>query len=170
MELRSGHNGFKTPKGYFEEFPDRITRRVGELQKNSTPTDRGFRTPEGYFDTFGDRLENRLKKKDTPVRSLRSVRLLSITAAAAAVLILLLWSPSSPANSPEFGDIKGEVLEAYLQTDEFDLTPNELAENISLGDIAMEDVLDSAPGSQQIAEYLEDYIESDEELYWEPNE
>lgn len=170
MEPSSGHNGFKVPKGYFDDFRDRMDRRVNGLGTDSTPSEEGFRIPEGYFDTFGDRLEKRLKQKDTPVRSLRSARLLWIPAAAAAILLLFLLSPSTSTTSPEFGDIKGEVLEAYLQTDEFDLTPIELAENITLGDIAMEDVLDSAPGSQQIAQYLEEYIESDEELYWEPNE
>jgi hypothetical protein len=147
-----------------------MAERMAASESGKVPAGQGFRTPEGYFDTFGDRLEQRLKKKSTPVRTLRSSRLFWIPAAAAAILILFLWGPSSPANGPGFGDIQGEVLEAYLQTDEFDLTPGELAENIPLGDIAMEDVLDNAPGALQIAEYLEDYIESDEELYWDPNE
>ncbi|MDM9630586.1 hypothetical protein [Robiginitalea aurantiaca] len=170
MESNSGRSGFKVPKGYFEHLPDQIARRAGERLNSPGPAKTGFQTPEDYFETFGDRLEKRLQKKETPVRSLKWAKHFWIPAAAAAILLLLLWSPSSPAAAPEFGDINVEVLEAYLQTEEFELTPSELAENISLSDLAMEDVLDSAPAAQQIEEYLENNIESDEELYWEPNE
>jgi hypothetical protein len=170
MESPSGHSGFKIPEGYFRDFPERMERRLGAVEEGTPATNQGFRVPEGYFDSFSDRLRDRMEQTDPPVRWLWVRKQVWIPAAAAAILLALLWAPSSRKTKLEFGDIKGEVLEAYLQTEEFDLTPGELAENIPLGEIAMEDVLDNAPGAQQLADYLEASIESNEELYWEPNE
>lgn len=170
MKSPSGHNGFKIPEGYFKGFPERLEKRLGAGIERAQDPSGGFRVPEGYFDSFAGRLGARLSKKDPPVRRLWEGKRIWIPAVAAAILIALLWSPASRNEKPEFGDIRGEVLEAYLQTEEFDLTPGELAENIPIGDIAMEDVLDNAPGAQQLADYLETYIESNEELYWESNE
>ena len=166
----SGQDGFKLPTGYFENFPDRITTRVGENRHQGKNPGSGFKTPQGYFETFGERLQGRLSERDIPVRRLKPLRFIWIPAAAAAILLLLVWPPSSPPATLEFKDINAEALQAYLQTEEFDVTPNELAENLPLLDLAMEDVLDRAPEARVIADYLEDYIESDDELYLEPNE
>jgi hypothetical protein len=170
MEAGSEHKGFKLPKGYFEQFPDELAKRLGSSKVADEGATGGFSVPEQYFETFGNRLEARLSINEVPVRKLRPVRLLWIPAVAAAILLLLLWSPSSPAAALQFEDLNAEVLQAYLQTEEFDLTPGELAENLPLVDIAMQDVLDRAPQDRQIEAYLEDYIESDEELYLDPNE
>ena len=143
--------------------------QLTKLPWRKNPRD-GFRTPDKYFETFGERLQERLSKKEVPVRKIRPMQLIWIPAVAAAVLLLLVWSPSSPSAALDFEDINAEVLQAYLQTEEFDVTPSELAENLPLVDLAMEDVLDRAPEARVIADYLEDYIESDEELYLEPNE
>jgi hypothetical protein len=170
MEPVSDHKGFNLPEGYFEQFPDGIAKRIGLSKVTGAEAARGFHTPEGYFETLGERIEERLTKKEVPVRKLRPVQLIWIPAVAAAVLLLLLWSPSTPATTLQFEDINAEALQAYLQTEEFDVTPGELAENLPLIDIAMQDVLDRAPEARQIEAYLEDHIESDEELYLDPNE
>ena len=170
MEPESEHKGFKLPKEYFEQFPDMIARRIGSSEVAGRAAARGFHTPDRYFETFGDRLDKRLTKKEVPVRKLGSMRLLWIPAVAAAILLLLLWSPSSTASSMNFEDLNAEVLQAYLQTDEFDVTPGELAENLPLLDIAMQDVLDRALEARQIEAYLEEHIESNEEIYLDPNE
>lgn len=170
MASVSGQDGFKLPEGYFEKFPERIAKRTAETNPVEEKSMDGFRTPDMYFDTFGARLQERLSKREVPVRKLRPLQMIWIPAAAAAILLLLVWSPSSPSAVLEFKDINAEVLQAYLQTEEFDVTPNELAENLPLMDLAMEDVLDRAPEARVIADYLEDYIESDEELYLDPNE
>ena len=170
MASVSGQDGFKLPKGYFEKFPERIVKRVAEETAVEEKPMGGFRTPDMYFETFGERLQERLSKKEVPVRKIRPLQLIWIPAVAAAILLLLIWSPSSPSAVLDFEDINAEVLQAYLQTEEFDVTPSELAENLPLVDLAMEDVLDRAPEARVIADYLEDYIESDEELYLEPNE
>jgi hypothetical protein len=170
MASVSGQDGFKLPKGYFEKFPERIVKRVAEETAVEEKPMGGFRTPDRYFETFGERLQERLSKKEVPVRKIRPLQFIWIPAVAAAILLLLIWSPSSPSAVLDFEDINAEVLQAYLQTEEFDVTPSELAENLPLVDLAMEDVLDRAPEARVIADYLEDYIESDEELYLEPNE
>ncbi|MGB5510002.1 hypothetical protein [Robiginitalea sp.] len=166
----SGQDGFKLPKGYFENFPERIAKRTAETNPVGEKPMGGFRTPDMYFETFGERIQERLSKKDVRVRRLRPLQMIWIPAVAAAILLLLVWSPSSPSPALEFEDINAEVLQAYLQTEEFDVTPGELAENLPLMDLAMEDVLDRAPEARVIADYLEDYIESDQELYLDSNE
>lgn len=170
MASVSGQDGFKLPKGYFEKFPERMTKRAIEVTPEEEKQTGGFRTPDMYFETFGERLQERLSKKEVRVRKIRPLPLIWTAAVAAAILLLLVWSPSSPSAPLDFEDINAEVLQAYLQTEEFDVTPSELAENLPLVDLAMEDVLDRAPEALVIADYLEDYIESDEELYLEPNE
>ena len=170
MASFSGQDGFKLPKGYFEKFPERMAKRAIDATPTAEKPTGGFQTPDMYFETFGDRLQKRLSKKDVPVRRIRPLQLIWIPAVAAAILLLLLWSPSSSSTPLDFEDINVEVLQAYLETEEFDVTPSELAENLPAVNLAMEDVLDRAPEARVIADYLEDYIESDEELYLEPNE
>lgn len=170
MASVSGQDGFKLPKGYFEKFPERMVKRAAEETPAAKKSMEGFRTPDRYFETFGERLQQRLSKKEVPVRRIRPLQLIWIPAVAAAILLLLLWTPSSPSAALDFEDINVEVLQAYLQTEEFDVTPGELAENLPLVDLAMDDVMDSAPEARVIEDYLEAYIESDEELYLEPNE
>jgi hypothetical protein len=174
MASVSGQDGFKLPKGYFEKFPERMAKRATEVTPSGEKPTGGFRTPDMYFETFGERLQEhlqeRVSKKEVRVRKIRPMQMIWTAAVAAAILLLLVWSPSSPPATLDFDDINAEVLQAYLQTEEFDVTPGELAENLPLVDLGMEDVLDRAPESMVIADYLEDYIESDEELYLEPNE
>lgn len=170
MATDAKQDGFKLPEGYFEKFPERMVKYVREKNPYGVEPESGFRTPDKYFEAFGDRLQQRLSEKDKPVQKLRPLRWIWIPAAAAAILWLIIWSPSSPSTSLEFGDINAEALQAYLQNEDFDVTPTELAENLPLLDLAMEDLLDRAPETGEIAHYLEDYIESDEELYLESNE
>jgi hypothetical protein len=170
MNLSSENNGFKMPEGYFNRFPDRILSRIQE--DRSAPRageDPAFKVPDGYFDSFPGRLERRLEPKQSQVRSLWGSRLGWIAAAAAAVVLMLVLWPEQRI-SVEYGDLNGEAIVEYLQAEEWDFSSEEIAELLSLEEIAMEDMLEKAPGDEQIMDYLESYSDPDDEFYLESDE
>ena len=169
MGNTSKDSGFKTPEGYFDHLQDRILDHTAQVRNRRKDHRHGFRVPEGYFEGLADRLQERRKNKESKVRRLRPVNLSWIAAAAAAVLLLILV-PDRGENSIEFKDLTGESIAEYLQTWEGDLSSDELADALPLNDIALEDILDASLQTQQIADYLENNTEADDELYWESDE
>ena len=170
MNPTSENNGFKNPEGYFNRFPDRLMSRIREEGSASHTRGEGaFKVPDGYFDTFSDRLEQRLEAKQSQVRALWGPRLGWIAAAAAVVVLMLALWPEQGVRV-EYGDLNGEAIAEYLQAEEWDFTSEELAEILAPEEIAMEDMLEKAPGDEQIMDYLETYSDPDDEFYLESDE
>lgn len=170
MSKASENKGFRTPDRFFEQFPDRLLERVKNQKAPGDMAGQGFRVPEGYFESLSDRLQERMVSRDRGVRRLWPPRLAWIGAAAAAITLLLVLLPGKQATVPEFRDLNGEAIAEYLQTREWDMSSQELAETLPLGEIAMEDVLETAPGADQIMDYLEIHTESEDEFYLDNND
>jgi hypothetical protein len=169
MRRSPNKNGFRTPDGYFKNLPGRLLDRIQKEEPRKTIEKTGFQVPEGYFDTFSDRLAGRLAEKEVPVRNLWSSPLVRITAAAAVIAFLLLLVPSREEVGLQFEDLSGDTIAEYLQSDAVDLSSYELAESLPLGEIAMEDVMEKMP-EQNIIDYLEDYSDSNDEIYLDRDE
>lgn len=171
MSTSSDHNRFKIPAGYFSRLPDRIMDRIlmDEPRTSAVKKD-AFQVPEEYFETFADRLTERLPEKEGRVRKLWPSRLVWMSAAAAVIVFMLLLTPSGEEGGLQFEDLSGESIADYLQAEAFDLSSNDLAESLPLGDIAMEDVMEKIPEEQKIIDYLEIHSETDDEIYWDRDE
>lgn len=169
MRRSPDKNGFRTPDRYFDTLPGRLLDRIRKEEPRRTSEKTGFQVPEGYFDTFADRLAGRLEEKDVPVRSLWSFPLVRLTAAAAVIAFLLLLVPSREESGLQFEDLSGDTIAEYLQSDAVDLSSYELAESLPLGEIAMEDLGEKMP-EQYIIDYLEDYSDSNDEIYLDRDE
>ena len=165
MRRSPNKNGFRTPDGYFNHLPDRLTDRIQSEELRDVNGKSGFQVPEGYFETFSDRLAKHLPKKKVPVRNLWTSPLVRISAAAAVVAFMLLLLPSREEGGLQFEDLSGDTLAEYLQEEAGDLSSFELAESLPFGEIAMEDVMEKMPEQQYIFNYLEDNTDTNDELY-----
>ena len=171
MSTSSDHNRFKIPTGYFSQLPDRIMDRIHKDDTGTSVVKKdGYQVPEEYFETFPDRLAERLPKKEVRVRKLWPSRLVWMSAAAAVIVFMLLLIPSREEGGLQFEDLSGESIADYLQVEAFDLSSNDLAESLPLGDIAMEDVMEKMPEDQKIIDYLEIHSDTDDEFYWDRDE
>lgn len=164
------NNPFKTPESYFERFPDRLASRMREERHAPEGQNGGFRVPEGYFEQFADRLSDRIPGRPTRVRQLWPTPLRWIAAAAAAAALLIFLWPSRSPDGLQFEDLTGESIVEYFQYEATDMSSYELAEGLPLDEIAMEDLMESVPGEQQILEYLEYNSDTDDELYFNGDE
>ncbi|MDG1573467.1 hypothetical protein OZ410_14145 [Robiginitalea sp. M366] len=163
MKAKKGHSGFRVPEGYFRDLPGRLEQQL-QAEGDSLPADDGFSVPEGYFDAFADRLEARMRRPKGRVRNLWAVSGW-VAAAAAAVVLLLVLRPTGGQGSPAFEDLAGFEIEAYL--DGYDeMSTYELAEALPLEDIALDAVMESGPGEEQILDYLDQNMESDDAIFW----
>ena len=125
METNNPHkktSGFKTPKGYFEGFEDRL---FDKLRTNSSlPKDDGFKTPDGYFNSVEKTiLEKVTIKQESKVISLHAYRRViyaTITIAAGFALIIyinLFNNTKNNASALDFSLIETEEITEYLAMD-----------------------------------------------------
>lgn len=168
MNQSSENKGFKIPEGYFAQFPDRLSPRIQD-EGHKTPVKGAFKVPEKYFESFPDRLEAHLSQNETKVRKLLTSPLIWIPAAA-AVALMLLFLPLLETSGPKFEDLAGESIESYLETGDFYLRSQELADALPLEQIGIGDMLETTPREEQIIDYLENYTNEDDELYLDGND
>ena len=169
MDNASDNRGFRSPEGYFENFPDRVMARMKADTRRENGSEGGFKVPDGYFEGLADRLQERMPKDGAKVRNLWMPRLGWIAAAAVAILLLVLF-PDRQVAGVEFEDLSGESIATYLESREGDLSAQELAETLPLNEIALEDILDASLDTQHIADYLENETEVEDEFYWNNDE
>lgn len=170
MKPTSEHKGFTVPEGYFDSLADRVLEQLNSDQVPKETENQGFKLPEDYFDTFGERLEKRMGQPKGKVRNLWGPRMALAMSAAAAIVLMLVYNPFRADKGLQFEDLgKGEI-QAYLESDEMDISTSELAEVLPLDGIVMDDVLEAGPKEEQILDYLDENIEGLEEIYWETDE
>ena len=72
---------FTLPEGYFNQFPERLQRRM--QKEKQLP----FTVPEGYFNEFSGRLKNRMQKEESTSWIGRTYQLIRPQLAMAAIII-----------------------------------------------------------------------------------
>ena len=170
MKPTSEHKGFTVPESYFDALTDRILDEVKKESIPKTTEDQGFKLPEGYFEDFGKRLENRMDRPAGKVRNLWGPRLAFAMSAAAAIVLMLVYNPFKADRVLQFEDLQKSEIQAYLESDEMDMSTFELAEVLPLEGIGMDDVTEAGPKEEQILDYLDDNMEGLDEIYWETDE
>lgn len=180
LRERMRHMESTMPDTSFDAAQNPIEKATG------TPQDRfpggGFQTPKGYFETFSVRLEQRLGdapgSEEIPVSLSEKSRVVPLrkryltwtAAAAAAVLLALVFWPASSGSTLDFGDIADAELESYLEIGYEGISAYELAENLPLEQLELGQVMDTGTQEQQLLEYLDSDPDVLEEVYWEEEE
>ena len=160
---------FKTPEGYFDSFNERLMQRLQgeEAEENLSflPESDGFKTPAAYFEGVEHDVLFKLADKQPKVISLKSYRKYFYGATAVAAALILFFSLNWETESPvTFEDLASADIDAYLQNTELDLTSYELAELVSIDEVALTDVMDTPLESENILDYLDENIDDIEEL------
>ena len=161
-------NNFKTPKGYFESFNERLMGRIREEEAaeklSFLPKSDGFVVPEGYFQNLDQKISARLYNQ-TKVISLKSYRKYFYGAVAAAAVFLVIFGLNFNTENPvAFEDLASAEIDAYLESTELDLSSYELAEMVPIDEIEINDVVEEQLESENILEYLDENIEDIDEL------
>ena len=170
MKPTPEHKGFNVPEGYFDALTDRVLEQVKKEHIPKASEDQGFKLPEGYFESIGQRLESRMHRPAGKVRRLWGPRMALAMSAAAAIVLMLVYYPFKGDQRLQFDDLGKSEIQAYLESDEMDMSAFELAEVLPLDGIGMDDVLEAGPKEEQILDYLDDNIEGLDEIYWETDE
>ena len=125
MKDKKQNSGLITPKNYFEDFEDRLFKKLSE---DILPKESGFNTPEGYFEQLETSI---LQNTDTTVHPTKVIPLFSkktlayaITIAACATLIISIsnWNEAQNSiNNIEITSIESYIEEGNLDMDSYDI-------------------------------------------------
>ncbi len=123
--------GFEVPKDYFQNFEAQLEQKIKQesiidIQTSSN----GFQVPDNYFDTFEKVLQERIDegKKKTPIISIFSRRnIVSFSAIAAAILILIMIIPVKNGTSFDFEKIAISDIQEYIEDGDVTLSDTDIA-------------------------------------------
>ena len=151
MKDQKHTSGFGAPKGYFDEFEDRLFSKMSEDQ---IPKNSGFKVPKGYFDGLEDKtMENYYElnksKRVIPLFS-RKTLVYAASIAASAVLIFSLMKTDNPitdVDAIEISTIENYIDEGLLGYDTSDvsalLIDDDLTDLMSENDLITEEMLEN---------------------------
>lgn len=151
---------FKLPENYFEQFGEELEAQIALEEALGGKVKAGFSIPEAYFETVVldvSRLSRKQKEKTSKVLSLFTPKILwsGLSIAAAAILLIsLLWNPTTELESFDTLDL-AEITE-YMNTEALAFTTDELAGLLS--DEAMNTLIENTAilDDEQLIEYLEE--------------
>lgn len=163
------NSGFKTPKDYFNKFEENLFDKLSiEHHQIDTPQETGFEVPENYFDKLEDTLLKKVEQPKPKVISLFNKKQFLYVASIAAILVLSLFifNPSSD-NAITFDDIDYATFEEYLNLQDLDISPNELADLYEIDNNELDEITFVTIDDDNILEYLsnetsaEDYYDNE---------
>ncbi|WP_340076886.1 hypothetical protein [Leptobacterium sp. I13] len=160
-DLHKKNTGFILPKGYFEEFEDRLFHKLNEQQPEPLNKN-GLQVPDGYFEHFEGRLFEKLEK-ETKVIKLNPYKkyYYAVASIAATILLVVSLNVLLNRNSLSMESLTSTEIENYI--DHTSIDAYDIAQLYS--DVNLEDIqLITEPLAD---EELIDYLASDIELYEE---
>ncbi|MCM8570772.1 hypothetical protein NE848_15355 [Gramella jeungdoensis] len=113
----SKNSGFKAPQDYFENFEERMMRRLQEQEAVKLPVkESGFSVPDGYFERLDEKILKRTVDERPRVISLFKKEYLFYAAAVAAIFILMLGNFFQTESDQPLGwdDIEISAMENYI--------------------------------------------------------
>ena len=163
-------NSFNTPEGYFESFNDRLMDRIQKEEANEAdsiiPKTDGFAVPDGYFDEVTPTVLSKINTKEPKVIPLKANRRFYYGIAVAAAIFIVIFSLNWESN-PEpltFDDLATAEIEAYFENTDLEMTSYEIAEEVSLEKLELNDILGDDLEDDIIMEYLDENVDDIEEL------
>lgn len=134
MEDQKHKKGYNLPKGYFEEFEDRLFNRINS---DIIPKESGFKTPEGYFieveKNIIQQCNNQQKTKVIPIVS-RKTMLYAASIAACAILIFSIFGKDQDTisiNNIDITSIENYINEGNVELNQYDLSSLLTEEDLS---------------------------------------
>ncbi len=170
MNKKNNKKDFNTPEGYFEGFSDRLLDRMSNSksdQKGSLlPKSDGFSLPDGYFDSLNRNIQDKLNEDSPKIIALqRRRRFYYFTAAAVAAIVLLtIGIRTNNSSNPTFESLANVEIEDYFEYNDLGLSTYEIAEVIPVDELEISDIMDDKFEEENIIDYLNDNIETIEEL------
>jgi len=169
MNKDKDNKNFHIPDDYFEGFTDRLLDKISMLDSgqegSALPKSDGFKVPNGYFENLNDKLNVRISKKNVKVVSLWSNKTFYMVAASvAAILVFVLGVQLTKAEQFTFEELAENDFETYFESHGLGLSTYEIAEVIPVDDLEITDILDIHLNNEIIIDYLDDNIDSYEEL------
>jgi hypothetical protein len=160
-------NSFNTPEGYFENFNERLMGRIEkEVHSGSIiPKSDGFSVPENYFDEITPKTMSKTSQKDGKVIQLKPFRKFYYGAAAVAAVFIVIFGFNWKSNTPiAFDDLANTEIDAYLESNDLNISTYELAELVSLENVELNDILDQDLDAENILQYLDETVDDIDEL------
>ncbi|UWX53696.1 hypothetical protein NYZ99_11060 [Maribacter litopenaei] len=169
---KTNKNPFTTPKGYFDSFEDNLLDKINK-ETSGIPKKEGFNVPESYFDRFQENIMTKIREEEsTPkvIQFLPIYKFVAIAASFAAMVVLVISIDWNPAENLNFNDLANSDIEAYFEDNELDLSSDEIAEVLPLEGYEINDFLEPQMTEENLLDYLNENVESFEELNLEDNE
>lgn len=170
MNKNNTNKDFNTPEDYFERFTDRLLDRMSndkcDQRDSVLPKNDGFEVPHGYFDSLNNKIQEKLKEEQTKVIAINSKTKFYYYAAAAvaAVFLLTIGIRNATNVEPTFDDLAKTEIEDYFENSDLDMSTFEIAEVIPVDDLEISDILDTQITEEYIIDYLDDNVDTIEEL------
>ncbi len=158
INLKNIENGFKVPKGYFDEFEDNL---LGELQLKETASRSGFKLPSNYFESLDNKiLEASKNNNKTKVINLFPYRKIAFAAAVAASLILIYNISFNKNETLNINNIETASIENYILTE--GLETSDIASLFSDEDLSEITSVNNNLSSESLENYVLEHLDIDE--------
>ncbi len=170
MKDRNEKPDFIVPQGYFENATDRIINAIVDIKPQKE--NEGFKVPSGYFEGLNSRITQKLEIKEIKVIKLNPFKKYYYAAAIAAVAILAFMFQINKTEEADFSfdDLVFSDIETYFETTELGFSSYEIAEMIPADELEINDMLINRIKEEHIIDYLNENIDSFEELNLENDE
>lgn len=145
--------GYNTPSSYFDNFDDRLFKRLA-VQKDLSEIDvPGFKIPNDYFENFETQLTERLNAIEEPkIRPLMSWRHVAFMSGAAAVLLLMFTVFLKTEVPLSITQVETASIEIYLNNE--NLNTYDIASYLNAEDIIADDFVANTFTDESLENYL----------------
>lgn len=168
--MKQKKNSFTTPEGYFDSFTDNLMAKLSN-EETITPKNEGFKVPAGYFDSLNEKIKTRLNEEEHKVIQLKSYKkYYAIAASVAAILFVFLGFQLNKSEPITFDSIAATDIDNYFEYNELDLTSFDIAQEYSLDELEIKDIINNSFTNESVIDYLDNSIDNFEELNLNDNE
>lgn len=145
--------GFKTPDAYFDNFDERLLKKLDSQMRMASISDAGFKVPDNYFESFDDKIQMRLKNNHTQkVRTLLSWQNAAYVSGIAASLVLMLSLFMKSNNSLSINQVETASIEDYLNNENLNIY--EIASLLNEDDLVLDDFVTNTLSEESLENYL----------------
>lgn len=170
MKIPKKHNPFTTPNTYFEEFTKNLKTRLN-VEEPNLPKEAGFKLPKDYFDRLPVEINKKLASNGSKVIQFKTKKLYYMAAASVAAALLLFFGLNwNTSQETSWKSVANTDIENYFDTNGLGLTSYEIAEVISVDDLEITDFLETELKEEYVIDYLNEHIDTFEELNLYDNE
>lgn len=170
MKELNKKNPFKTPEEYFEDFSERLMKRLPEKEID-IPKNEGFIVPNSYFEGVHKNIRQRLNAEDAEAIPLHPYKKYYFAAASiAAITLIVTMFYQNTSKEITFEDIANSDIENYFEDNWSDFSPYDIAEVLPVDELEIRDLMANTLNDDMILNYLDNNTDEFEELNLEYDE